>query len=252
MLAAFPDGFEEREVGGVVELAGYTSGSAGFAYLRELGPLEVAVVRPGWEEAWRRFHRPVRIRSLWIGPSWEEPDVGTTAIVIDPGRAFGTGGHPTTRLCLDLLLGLTPAPLVDLGCGSGILAVAAARLGFAPVVAVDEDPVAVETTRANAARNTVEVETRRGSVVDDPLPAAEIAVANITPETVERAAERFRGRLLVSSGYLAREEGPQPRGWQVHARRMMDGWAADLFERPDREGDQARSGSTGRRSPHLG
>jgi ribosomal protein L11 methyltransferase len=252
MLAAFPDGFEEREVGGVVELAGYTSGSAGFAYLRELGPLEVAVVRPGWEEAWRRFHRPVRIGSLWIGPSWEEPDVGSTAIVIDPGRAFGTGGHPTTRLCLDLLLGLTPASFVDLGCGSGILAVAAARLGFAPVVAVDEDPVAVETTRANAARNGVEVETRRGSVLDDPLPAAEIAVANITRETVERAAERFRGRLLVSSGYLAREERPQLRGWQVHARRTMDGWAVDLFERPDREGGQARSGSTGRRFPHLG
>jgi ribosomal protein L11 methyltransferase len=187
-------------------------------------------VSAGWESAWKSFHRPVLIGPLWVGPPWEAPHAGAAAVVIDPGRAFGTGAHPTTRLCLELLLGLEPSGLVDLGCGSGVLAVAAARLGFRPVIALDADESAVAATRSNAAANGVAVEARLADVLADPLPAVETGVANIAREPAERAAERFRGRVFVASGYLAAEQ-PAPAGWRVVERREAEGWAGDMLTR---------------------
>jgi ribosomal protein L11 methyltransferase len=230
LIDLFAEGFEEREVGGGIELAAYTSRADAVALLAPLGPVEETPVAAGWETAWKCFHRPVRIGPLWVGPPWESPDDGAAAVVIDPGRAFGTGAHPTTRLCLELLLELEPAGLVDLGCGSGVLAVAAARLGFGPVLALDADEAAVKATRANADANGVEVEARRVDVLAEPLPDVEIAVANIAREPVERAAERFTGRVFVASGYLAAEQ-PAPGGWRALERREAEGWAADLLVR---------------------
>src|SRR5205814_789757 len=94
---------------------------------------------------------------LWVGPPGEPPPAGLVPVVVDPGRAFGTGAHPTTRLCLELLQELAPGSLLDVGCGSGVLSIAAAKLGFAPVSAVDLDAVALEVTKANAAANGVDV-----------------------------------------------------------------------------------------------
>lgn len=230
MIALFPEGFEERLDGALLELAAYTERTDAAALLARLGPVAETPVSAGWEDAWRSFHRPVRIGPLWIGPSWEAPDEGTIAVVIDPGRAFGTGAHPTTRLCLELLLGLEPAGVADLGCGSGVVAVAAAKLGFDPVVAVDDDEAAVAAARANAGLNGVDVDVRRADVLADRLPAVEVAVANIAREPVERAAERFAGTLFVASGYLAAER-PAPAGWRAVERRRADGWAADLLIR---------------------
>ena len=88
----------------------------------------------GWEDRWRDFHHGVVVGRFWVGPPWEEAPAGVEAIVIDPGRAFGTGAHPTTRLTLELLQELEPGSLLDVGCGSGVLSIAAAKLGFAPVV----------------------------------------------------------------------------------------------------------------------
>ena len=195
-----------------------------------LGPVVETPIVVDWESAWKNFHRPVRIGPLWIGPPWAAPDEGAAAVVIDPGQAFGTGAHPTTRLCLELLLELERGALVDLGCGSGVLAVSAARLGFRPVVALDDDEAAVEATLANAAANGVAVEARLADVLADPLPAVDVAVANIAREPVERAAERFRGRTFVASGYLAAEHPALP-GWRVVERREAEGWAADLLTR---------------------
>jgi ribosomal protein L11 methyltransferase len=158
------------------------------------------------------------------------PDPDALAVVIDPGRAFGTGAHATTRLCLELLLGLEPVGLLDVGCGSGVLSVAAARLGFAPVIALDDDPAAVEAARANAAANGVSVDVRLADALAGPLPGAPVAVANITRAQVEGAAELFEGRLFVASGYLA-EERVAPRGWRAIERVESEGWAADLLER---------------------
>jgi ribosomal protein L11 methyltransferase len=230
LIDLFAEGFEEREVGGDVELAAYTARADAVSLLTPLGPVAETPVAAGWETAWKCFHRPVRIGPLWVGPPWEAPDDGAAAVVVDPGRAFGTGAHPTTRLCLELLLQVEPSGLVDLGCGSGVLAVAAARLGFAPVLALDADETAVTATRANAAANGVEVEVRCADVLAEPLPDVEVAVANIAREPVERAAERFPGRVFLASGYLAAEQ-PAPGGWRARERREAEGWAADLLER---------------------
>src|SRR5439155_389443 len=108
-----------------------------------------------WAERWKRFHVPILLGGrLYVRPPWEQPAVrpGVHEVVIDPGQAFGTGTHPTTRLCLELMLGLDPAEgsFADLGCGSGVLAIAAAKLGFGPVSAFDADRAAVAATDFNA------------------------------------------------------------------------------------------------------
>jgi ribosomal protein L11 methyltransferase len=151
-------------------------------------------------------------------------------VVVDPGRAFGTGAHATTRLCLELLTELQPSSLVDLGCGSGVLAIAAARLGFAPVVALDSDDAAVQATRANSAANGTAVEARRADVLADPVPVADVAVANIALPVVERLGRRLAAELLVSSGYLVGAELQLP-SWRLLERREAEGWAADLLAR---------------------
>jgi ribosomal protein L11 methyltransferase len=230
MVDLFPLGFEERDGDGMLELAAYTERDDAVGLLDEVGPVRELEVVAGWEDEWRRFHRPVRVGPLWIGPSWEAPAADAIAVVVDPGRAFGTGAHATTRVCLELLLELEPTSVADLGCGSGVLAVAAAKLGFAPVVAIDDDEAAVEAARRNASANGVEVDVRLADVLADPLPAVEVAVANIARGPVERAAERFTGSAFVASGYLEQEQ-PVATGWRVADRRLSEGWAADLLVR---------------------
>lgn len=230
MIRLFPEGFEEHEDGAELELAAYTERPDAVALLEDLGPVRELEVVTGWEDEWRRFHRPVRAGPLWIGPSWEVPAADATPVVVDPGRAFGTGAHATTRLCLELLLEVEPTSMVDVGCGSGVLAVAGAKLGFTPVYAVDNDEAAVEAARGNAAVNGVAVDVQLADALVDPLPVAELAVANVARAPVERAAERFAGSLVIASGYLEVER-PAPAGWLAVERRVAEGWAADLLER---------------------
>jgi ribosomal protein L11 methyltransferase len=187
-------------------------------------------VEPGWEDAWRAFHRPVRIGPLWVGPPWLDPDPDTLAVVIDPGQAFGTGGHATTRLCLELLLDAPRGSLVDLGCGSGVLAIAAAKLGFAAVTALDVDEIAVAVAQENAVQNGVELEIRQADVLAGDLPEADIAVANIELAPITQLAARVRATTLITSGYRPHDPLDLP-GWRCVERREADGWAADLSRR---------------------
>jgi ribosomal protein L11 methyltransferase len=166
----------------------------------------------------------VRIGALWVGPPWEEPPADALAVVIDPGRAFGTGAHATTRLCLELLQDGEPGSLVDVGCGSGVLSIAAAKLGFAPVAAVDIDDVALATTAANARANGVDVE------ILGELRPAELAAMNIALDVVETMLPQLSVQRAITSGYLERDE-PEVDGWRKLERRVRDGWAADLLER---------------------
>ena len=120
--------------------------------------------------------------------------------------------------------------MVDVGCGSGVVAVAAAKLGFAPVHALDNDEAAVEAARATATANGVRIDVRLADALVDRLPAVELAVANIARASVEGTAERFSGGLVIASGYLEAER-PAPTGWRAVERRVAEGWAADLLER---------------------
>ena len=175
----------------------------------------------GWEDAWRAFHHGVQVGRLWVGPPWE-------AVVVDPGRAFGTGAHPTTRLTLELLQTLGSGSFLDIGCGSGVLSIAAAKLGFAPVVAVDVDPAAVEVTRANARANGVAFDAWTLDALTEAPPRADVAVANIALDVVEALGARVECDRFVTSGYLAVDEPALPRF--AHAeRRTLDGWAADVW-----------------------
>ena len=134
----------------------------------------------------------MRVGPLWVGPPWESPDAGALSVVIDPGRAFGTGAHATTRLCLELLLERQAGSLLDLGCGSGVLAVAAAQLGFASGRRVDADPQAVEAAGENARRNGVEIAVRRADVFADELPRADLAFLNIACEAAQLIGRRLQ------------------------------------------------------------
>jgi ribosomal protein L11 methyltransferase len=175
---------------------------------------------------------------IWVRPPWEQPAVrpGAIDLVIDPGRAFGTGAHPTTRLCLELMLELEPrGSFADLGCGSGVLAIAAARLGFAPVTALDSDRGAIEATVANARENGVALErVERTSLRDRPAPAADVIAANLMRPLLLRVAELLthRPRALVASGLLEGEADEVAAAFAglSEARRVSErGWTALLL-----------------------
>ena len=228
LLELVPGGFEEVESSGWVELAAYTD-EAGEARIREaFADVSTQRVETGWADRWREFHRPVRVGGLWIGPPWEPAPGDEKVVVIDPGRAFGTGAHPTTRACIELLAGLERGAVLDAGCGSGVVAVAAVRLGFDPVSAVDLDPVAVEVARDTARRNGTRVDVRRADVLRDELPRADVVVANIDLAVVEALLERAPARTAVTSGYLA-HEAPRASGWISVSRMELDGWGADVL-----------------------
>jgi ribosomal protein L11 methyltransferase len=197
-----------------------------------------------WADSWRDFHEPVWVSDrLLVRPSWElelsaDPEV---EVVIDPGQAFGTGAHATTRMCLELLLGLADSdeaggPLADLGTGSGVLAIAAAKLGWDPVLAVDHERAALEAAAANAEANGVELELRRVNLREEPAPVADTLVANLTDPLLTAVAERLTEpypRVLVCSGMLASEVDAvslafAERGLGVAEKRAQGDWAALL------------------------
>jgi ribosomal protein L11 methyltransferase len=217
MLEWFPGGFEEELVGDVVELSGFAE--------RAPDPgLTENPVDDGWADAWREFHRPVREGRLWVGPPWADPE--PVAVVIDPGRAFGTGAHGSTRAALRLLQELEPGPALDLGCGSGVLSIAALLLGFGPIAGFDIDPLAVQATQMNAERNGVSLRAERRDVLAEPLPEAPLWLANLELHLLEPLLERpDRPPLVLASGLLER----QTLGGERRA--VVDGWAAELVAR---------------------
>jgi ribosomal protein L11 methyltransferase len=164
------------------------------ARLGTLGRLRAAAQTPGWEDAWQAFHKAQTVGRLFVRPPWTPPRDDLLDVVIDAGMAFGTGAHPTTRQCLEEIQSVPPGSLLDLGCGSGVVALAALRLGFGPVWGIDSDPVAVTGARGNADRNGLECAFSEGDATDAalPLPHADTVVANIALGPLVRLAPRFR------------------------------------------------------------
>jgi len=267
-----PNGVEEERGPGYVEYAIY----GGEGELPDLGEIEVAAgdglvevvateVPDDWADRWQDFHKPLLVGGrLWLRPSWEEPREGAIDVVVDPGRAFGTGAHPTTRMCLEYLLeladvGEATGPFTDLGTGSGVLAIAAAKLGWSPVSGYDHEQPAIEAAEANTKANGVEIGAGRLNLRESLPELAPTVVANMTAPILREIADQLggggsRGRArrsnsgeapsnpppapitLVLSGLLPGEldetaKAFAPTGLTEQGRRRDGDWAALLLRR---------------------
>ena len=248
LLELAPGGVEERDVGEmVVEYAVYGPPgelpalpdvkAASGAALVEISTTEIP---DDWSERWREFHRPLVLgERLAVRPPWEPPVGVALELVIDPGQAFGTGAHATTRLCLELMLELVPqGAFLDLGCGSGVLAIAAAKLGWDPVLALDYDPASVAATAENARVNGATLEVRRHDLRAAPTPPARTIAANLlAPLLLEWAPGLSElPQRLIASGVLS-DEADRVAGAFTAAglaeleRRDRGDWSALLFGR---------------------
>ncbi|MEO6857451.1 MAG: 50S ribosomal protein L11 methyltransferase [Solirubrobacteraceae bacterium] len=252
LLELAPSGVEESEPEpGIVEYAVYgapgelpalpeltaAAGGTGGALVE----VRTEEIPDDWAVRWRSFHRPLVLDGLTIRPPWEPPATTPVDVVIDPGQAFGTGAHATTRLCLELLLD-APGPcgtLIDVGCGSGVLAIVAARLGWEPVRALDYDPAAVTATRENAAANDVTLEVFEFDLRADQVPDCELAVANVlaAPLRVWAATQHRFPPEVILSGLLVEEADSvatafAARGGVEQERRHRGEWSALRLQFP--------------------
>jgi ribosomal protein L11 methyltransferase len=258
LLELAPGGVEETDLpDGLIEYAVYgapgelpdlpdVQAAAGGA-LVEVVTTEVA---DDWADRWRQFHRPIEIAGrLYVRPPWEPAHDNLMDLVIDPGQAFGTGAHHTTRLCLELLAAETvptaadAAGVMDLGCGSGVLAIAAAKLGWGLVAGVDHELESVRATAENATANGVAVTVERFDLIrGGPAPTAPLILANLLRPLllcVARAgfAAGETPRTLIASGLLTHEADEIASAFTRHGlheadRRTSGEWAALLLRRP--------------------
>lgn len=241
-------------------------------FLGMIRPLPAPVYRQiadqNWMEAWKQYYKPILIgERLLILPAWmESPAPERVAIKIDPGMAFGTGTHPTTQLCLELMekyfddrpqtinhkassLVHRPLSTIDVGCGSGILSIAAVKLGATKVLGVDIDPESVANSRENAETNGVgeELVLGVGSVQEIlagqfEFKSAPLVVANILAPVIVRLFEAGmadlieEGGAIILSGILSEQEesvieAGQAQGLRMTGRRQMGDWAALVMSR---------------------
>jgi ribosomal protein L11 methyltransferase len=251
LLELAPNGVEEERGPGFVEFAIY--GPPG--EVPELGELRAAAggslvdvtttsVPDDWADRWADFHRPIEVGGrVAVRPSWWDARDGLLDVVVDPGRAFGTGGHPTTKLCLGLLVeleqtGEASGSLADWGTGSGVLAIAAARLGWSPITACDREPASLEAAAANAKANGVELAIERVDVREAAPPVAPTVVANLTANLLLECARRLDtdvpGRLVCSGMLETEADGVAaafaPLGLSEAERRTEGEWGALLLQ----------------------
>jgi ribosomal protein L11 methyltransferase len=234
VLPALPGGLHVREDGNEVELAILARpGTPCEEELRDLAgshllDLRNAEVSDDWRNRRLSRYEPLVVAERFLlRPEWApvSGDEGLIEIVLEQTPAFGTGVHPTTQACLATLAELDPSgSLADLGCGSGVLSIAAARLGWSPVVAVDIEPNSVATARRNADRNGVEIDVRRVDVAAEQPPEAGTLVANLPPD-VQIALAGLLGRVpstLIASGFKPNEIPVVASAWEGQGLRVAD------------------------------
>jgi ribosomal protein L11 methyltransferase len=234
VLPALPGGLHIREAGDEAELAIlFTAGTPEPEELRRLaGPplidLRSAEVADDWRQRRLGRYRPLIVADRFlVRPDWAPvgDDAGLTEIVLEQSSAFGTGLHPTTQACLAVLAEVeSGGSFADFGCGSGVLSIAAARLGWSPVVAVDNVESSVAAARRNAALNQVEVEAREIDLAGERPPTAETIVANIPPE-VQAAlvgALEQAPRLTIASGFQPDDIAAVASAWGALGLEVVD------------------------------
>lgn len=268
LLPAVPGGVRVDEGAGECELAVIAARPPSADTVAEL----LGAIPAGWSEETvpadgreRRLAGGVRVGRIVVRPPQAPaPPAGTVDVVVEANSVvFGSGSHPTTRMCLDLLDGLAGHPrgggapalggLADLGCGLGTLAIAAAKLGYDPVAAVDREPAAVTATRDHAARNGVAVSTEVTDLTAADPPWQPTLVLNAAPEVHERVARGLPAsvRTVIASSFVEAEEAAILEPWRaaglsVAERRTEDTWVALVLSRdvaPEREPPPAPSGT---------
>jgi ribosomal protein L11 methyltransferase len=203
-LEAFPGGLEEVARGGGIGYAGFLGVDEPAPDLPDWMVATPELVPDGWRDAWRQFHHPVQIGDVWVRPPWiAEP---ADAVILEPGHAFGTGAHGTTRGAGMLLLDEPPGRLLDLGCGSGLLSILGAYRGHGPILAMDIDQHAIDSTRENAEVNGFQ---------------------NQIEMLLQR--EGLPNRIIVSG--LRIEDTVDHRGWTLVTQHVLDGWRSALLVR---------------------
>lgn len=207
------------------------------------------IPRENWAESWKRHFQPLEISpKLVVRPSWirRPPRPGLAVVVLDPGLSFGTGHHPTTGFCLEQIAQLRTEgarqSLLDAGCGSGILSIAAAKLGYAPIEAFDFDPDAVRVARANAVKNGVRFRLARQDLTRLPVKAPrrfDLVCANLIYDLLIQEHRRLLARLapggtLVLAGILkgqfpAVRRAYEAAGMKLVAQKMAGEWRSGAF-----------------------
>jgi ribosomal protein L11 methyltransferase len=234
VLPTLPGGTHLRHIGDEIELTILTApGTPSEEELRALvGSRLIGLTRIEVSEDWRerrlgRYEPLVVGERFLIRPDWAPPGGGSglNEIVLSQGTAFGTGVHPTTQACLAVLAEISAGgSFADYGCGSGVLSIAAAQLGWSPILAVDIDEASVAATRDNAARNGVEVEARRMDLTSEAPPAAETIVANIPPaiQVALAAGLDHAPGPVIASGFKPEEAAAVASAWGAHGLRVAE------------------------------
>jgi len=261
--AVWHEPFEQHGIPGTVQtdqpptMSGYayepepTTLQALISQLESLGASKVEVeevVEEDWAEAWKQYFEPRRVgERVVIRPTWREypSETGDAVIVLDPGQAFGTGDHPTTRMCLELMqrVDLVGKSIADVGCGSGILAVGAKLLGAGPVVANDIEAASVESAQENAERNGVEYDVRLGAGFDPygPEETFEIVLSNIISAALIQLAPSCARRVrpggdwivsgVIEANWMDVREAAEKAGFVYVHHLEENGWIAAHFRR---------------------
>jgi ribosomal protein L11 methyltransferase len=235
------------------EIAARLKRITGFGLKTGPGKIEIAKVkREDWAESWKRHFHPIEIgKTLLVKPSWSKkrPAENQAVVILDPGLSFGTGQHPTTSFCLNEIaryrkVGTQTPSFLDIGTGSGILAIAAAKLGYQPVHAFDFDPESVRVAKENLRKNRVadRVKLSRGDVTKMPLEPArqfDLVCANLISDLLIAERRRIMNRLkpggtLVLAGILAAEFAEVEQAFadmqlKLHSSRVENEWCSGAF-----------------------